>query len=85
MLKLPNTFQYWQILWILNEEIMKVCKSRSLFESFETAEEFIETDPYENPILYWPTLSRMSQEITLEDFPLIVGEGTPKTGLVYIF
>uniref|UniRef100_T1GKL0 Uncharacterized protein n=1 Tax=Megaselia scalaris TaxID=36166 RepID=T1GKL0_MEGSC len=55
------------------------------FKQFTTAQEFIETDPFEVPELYWPELEVMYSRFSIESFPMVIGSDTPKTGLLVFF
>lgn len=82
MIYFPKIFWYSQMLCISNIETNKMSKGKWFFKTIDNAEEFIGTDHYGNPYLYWPTLNIKLQKYTLEDFPLVVGSDTPDTGLL---
>uniref|UniRef100_T1GKL1 Uncharacterized protein n=1 Tax=Megaselia scalaris TaxID=36166 RepID=T1GKL1_MEGSC len=82
---LPLTFSYSQVLFILLGKTAKGIAVANLFTLFTTAEEFIATDPYEVPELYWPALKLGYPGFSIADFPLLIGSEVPTTGLLVYF
>lgn len=78
-------FRSSQILLIMAGETIKCSQMGNFFQPFTTAEEFIKTDPYEVPGLYLPKLKIDYKFQSIANFPLMIGEGVPTTGLIVYF
>lgn len=82
---LPAIFSLTQIIMMTGGITVKVNYGRRSFELFTKAEEFISTDPYEAPELYWPTLKIGYFESSMADFPLVIGSEVPTSGFLLYF
>lgn len=74
-----------QIIIFSEGKFFKAIQVAKFFKVFTTAEEFIETDRYETPELYWPELNIKYHDFSIADFPLLMGSGNPSSGLMFYF
>lgn len=65
-------FPYSQVLTIISGKTNKISLVRRFFKAVHTAEEFIKTNIYENPVAYWPKIKLKYKKFTMEDFPLVM-------------
>lgn len=81
----PTMFAETQVLIMIEGHTIKSNEALLSFEVFTRAEEFVSTDQYETPELYWPQLKFKYSKFSIENFPLIMGSGSPTTGLLVYF
>lgn len=63
----------------------KCSKVAEFFDIFATPDEYIRSDPFQAPELYWPTFEINYKVDPIEDFPLVVGSRKPTTGMLVYF
>lgn len=76
---------YSQVLFIINGELFKFTILTNSNQNITSAQDFIETDPYEIPGFYWPKLRVEFTKSSPLTFPILIGEKNPTTGLLFYF